>query len=191
MDVRTDIDIDFFNRTPALEGLRYVIATENRKIGRCKHNSGVYFHDIPVDPLDGMAVWEYETAEKKGYFKIDLLHNSIYEGVRSEDHLVELLTKEPPWEVFDQEDIVNGLAHVAGHFNIVQAIQPRSIEDLAVCIAMSRPGKFHLIGKSRSEIDREIWVKSNKYYFKKSHAIAYASAIVVQLNLLMEQAHGT
>ena len=67
--------------------------------------------------------------------------------------------------------------------------EPRSIEDLAICIALPRPGKAHLINKPRSEINREIWMKTDNYYFKKSHAIAYASAIVVQLNLMIEQAN--
>jgi hypothetical protein len=192
MDVSTDIDIDFFERSAALDGLRFILAVEVRgkEKERRKHASGVYFHDIPTDPLDGMAAWEYQTAEQKGYFKVDLLHNTIYEGVRSEGHLVELLTTEPPWDVFNDTDIVNSLAHLAGHFDVVQFIQPRSIEDLAICIALTRPGKMHLIGKLRSDIDQEIWVKTDKYHFKKSHAIAYASAIVVQLNLLVEKANG-
>lgn len=187
MDVKTDIDIDFFDRTDALEGLQYVFAVELRGKERRRHPSGVYFHDIPIDPLDGLAVWEYQTSERKGYFKLDLLHNTIYQGVRDETHLVELLTREPPWEAFKDEKIVNKLAHVSGHFDVVQSIRPRSIDDLAVCIALTRPGKMHLIGKPRHEINRGIWTKTDKgYQFKKSHAIAYASAIVVQINLKAE-----
>ena len=39
------------------------------------------------------------------------------------------------------------------------------------------------------KINQEVWVKpiDNSYYFKKSHAIAYAIAIVVQMNLIVEQ----
>jgi hypothetical protein len=111
--------------------------------------------------------------------------------VRDENHLVELLTKEPPWDVLDDRDILGALAHVGDYYDIVQMIQPRSIEDLAVCIALPRPGKYHLIGRSRAEIDREIWNKTEKFYFKKSHAVAYSSAIVVQLNLMIEQANET
>jgi len=34
-----------------------------------------------------------------------------------------------------------------------------------------------------------IWEKpkNNEYYFKKAHAVAYAMAIVVQINLICEQ----
>ncbi len=190
MDITTDIDIDFYDRTTALEGLQYVLAVEVRNKERRRHASGVYFHDIPVDPLDGMAAWDYQTAESKGYFKVDFLHNTIYQGIRDETHLIELLTTEPPWDLFDDEDVVNSLAHVSGHFGVVHSIGPKSIGDLAICIALIRPGKKHLIGKPRSEIDRHIWIKPNDggYHFKKSHAISYASAIVVQLNLMIERA---
>ncbi len=183
----TDIDIDFFDRKKALENLRYVLAVEVHGNQRRKHLSGIYFHDIPVDPVDNMAVWEYKTAEQKGYFKVDFLHNTIYEKVRNEDHLVDLLVREPPWDVFNDEDIVNNLSHLAGHFDVVKKIQPKNIEDLAVCIALTRPGKIYLQKKPRAEIDKEIWIKTEKYYFKKSHAISYASAIIVQLNLLIEE----
>jgi hypothetical protein len=35
----------------------------------------------------------------------------------------------------------------------------------------------------------EIWNKpdNNEYYFKKAHAIAYAAAVVVQMNLICER----
>jgi hypothetical protein len=176
-----DIDIDFADRKSVLADLRHVPA--RLKDGR-PHNSGVYFHDVPADPLNGLAVWDYEVAAEKGYFKVDFLNNTIYQGVRDEAHLVDLLTTEPPWERFDDRDTVAKLAHIHEHFPIVQSIRPRSIEDLAVCIALIRPGKKHLIGRPRAEIDQEIWRKTDSYHFKRAHAIAFAASIVVQLNLL-------
>jgi hypothetical protein len=186
MDVRTDIDMDFFNREPALEGLKYVFAVERGK-ERKRHASGVYFHDIPVDPTDDFAVWNFEEAEAKGYFKLDFLHNTIYKDVRNEDHLITLLTTEPPWDAFLDPEIVKTLAHVSGHLNVMRAYPPRSISDLAVCISLSRPGKKHLIGRPRAEVDAEIWKKTEQYHYKKSHATAYAASIVVQLNLMVEK----
>jgi hypothetical protein len=188
MDVTTDIDIDFFDRSKALEDLTYVLASETHENQRQRHQSGVYFHDIPTDPLDGLAVWDYQRAERKGYFKLDFLHNTVYRGVRDEAHLLTLLATDPPWEVLDDPDIVGSLMHIARHYDIIQAIRPRSITDLAVCIALIRPGKTHLIGKPRAEIDQNIWLKSAKFAFKKSHSYSYAAAIIVQLNLLVEQA---
>jgi hypothetical protein len=184
----TDIDIDFIDRAAALDGLRHVAAVIHQQDGRAQHTSGVYFQDIPVDPLDGMAAWDFREAAEHGYFKVDFLVNQIYVGVRDETHLDALLATEPPWHVFNDRAVVSALAHISEHYNIVRTIQPKSIEDLAVCLALIRPGKRYLIGKPRDEIDREIWTKTIKFYFKRSHAISYAAAIIVQLNLLIEKA---
>jgi hypothetical protein len=55
-------------------------------------------------------------------------------------------------------------------------------------LAIIRPGKKHLLGKSFDEIEKTVWIKpeSGEYYFKKAHAIAFSTAIVVQLNRLCE-----
>jgi hypothetical protein len=184
----TDIDIDLADRNRALSLVRHVAAAQGHDGCRARHNSGVYFQHIPVDPLDELAAWDYKVAADLGFFKIDFLHNSIYRGVRDEAHLRQLLTTPPPWEAFDEPVVVAALAHIGGHFDIVRSIRPRSVIDLAVCLSLIRPGKRYLIGRSRAMIDREIWQKSTEFYFKKAHAVAYAAAIVVQLNLLVEQA---
>jgi hypothetical protein len=46
-----------------------------------------------------------------------------------------------------------------------------------------------LIGKDWNTVLNEVWKKpeSEEYFFKKSHATAYAAAIVVQMNLICEQ----
>jgi hypothetical protein len=56
-------------------------------------------------------------------------------------------------------------------------------------LAIIRPGKKHLMGSTFEEIEKTVWKKPNtdEYYFKKAHAIAFATAIVVQLNLLCEK----
>jgi hypothetical protein len=184
--IKTDIDIDVADRNAALDGLRHVPAVEVHQGVRHRHHCGVYFQDIPVDPLDGMAVWEHHDAEARGYTKLDIIHNTIYDEVRDEMHLVDLLTTEPRWELFADEAVVGKLAHIRDHFDVVQSIRPRSIEDLAICIALPRPGKWYLIGKPREVIDREIWWPTVKYYYKRAHAISYAASIVVQLNLYCE-----
>jgi hypothetical protein len=55
-----------------------------------------------------------------------------------------------------------------------------------------RPPKLHLIGKSWSEVEAEIWTiptdpQKAKQCFKRSHSFAYALAIVVQVNLIVEK----
>ncbi len=190
MGASTDIDIDFPERDHALAKLPHVVAAMTHRGERVRHKSGVYFQAIPIDPIDGLSVLDFHEAADKGFFKIDFLQNYIYRGVRDEAHLVDLLTRETPWELFDDPDIVASLAHVRDHYATLSSIKPRSIEDLAVCLALVRPGKKHLIGRPRAVIDREIWLPCGEgYYYKRGHAIAYAASIVVQLNLLVEQAH--
>ena len=57
-------------------------------------------------------------------------------------------------------------------------------------LAIIRPAKKHLMGKPFDEIEKTVWDKPSdgEYYFKKAHAIAFATAIVVQLNLICENA---
>jgi hypothetical protein len=46
---------------------------------------------------------------------------------------------------------------------------------------------MHLIGRPRFEIMRDIWTPTEAYFYKRSHALAYAASIVIQINLLVEQ----
>jgi DNA polymerase III alpha subunit len=77
---------------------------------------------------------------------------------------------------------------VNGHENILKQLKPRNIEMLAAVLAVIRPAKRHLLDKSWEEILEEVWKKptTDEYYFKKAHAVAYAVAIVVQMNLICE-----
>jgi hypothetical protein len=56
-------------------------------------------------------------------------------------------------------------------------------------LAVIRPAKRYLIGEDWKKVLDEVWVKpvGDEYYFKKAHAMAYAVAIVVQMNLICEQ----
>ena len=186
--VETDIDIDFANRDKALASLIHIAAVRKTQDGMVRHATGVYFQEITTDPITGNASIDHERAAELGYFKIDFLNNTIYDKVRDHAHLDELVSREPEWYLLDMPEVVEKLAHIHSHYGVVQAIRPRSVEDLAVVLAMIRPGKKHLFGKSRQEIDSEIWLPdANGYTFKKSHSLAYALSIAVQLNLLVEQ----
>jgi hypothetical protein len=95
---------------------------------------------------------------------------------------------EPLWDLLLQDDFSNLLFHVNGHGSILREMAPQSIEQLAAVLGMIRPAKRHLIGKDWDTVLREVWVKpeGDEYYFKKAHAVAYAVAIVVQMNLICE-----
>lgn len=183
-----DIDIDFANRTTALEHFKHVTAAIGENGTFKKHNTGVYCTSVPYNPLTGLSTIDYKQAEERGYFKIDFLNVSVYEGVRDRQHLKQLMETEPLWDLLLQDDFTDLLFHVNGHGNLLKQMKPSSIEELAMCLALIRPAKKHLIGKTWKEIGMEIWEKptNGEYYFKKAHAIAYAHVIVVQMNLICE-----
>ena len=184
-----DIDIDFADRTKILEIIKHIPASIVDGSDVKKHNTGVYCHTIPVNPLTGSASLDYKTAEDRGYFKIDFLNVNIYKDIQSEEQLKYLLNKEPLWELLEQDEFVDLLFHVNGHGNVLRQMKPTSIEELAMCLALIRPAKRHLIGKTWTEIGQEIWTKptNGEYYFKHAHAIAYAHVVVVQMNLICER----
>lgn len=183
-----DIDIDFSDRDSALTLFKHIKASRQENEKLLKHNTGVYFHEVPVNALENVCAVPYDVAEEQGYFKIDFLNVGIYKGVRNEDHLVQLMNTEPLWDLLEQDDFVNLLFHVNGHGSILRTMKPKSIEELAAVLAIIRPAKRHLIGKDWQTVFDDVWTKptSDEYYFKKSHAIAYALAIVVQMNLICE-----
>lgn len=183
-----DIDIDFVDRDQALSHFKHVRASRVDDNKLVKHNTGVYLHEVPVDPIANLCEVPYEQAEEQGFFKIDFLNVGIYKGVRSEEHLVQLMNTEPLWDLLEQDDFCNLLFHINGHGNILRQMKPKSVEELAAVLAVIRPAKRHLIGKEWAEVFADVWIKpdNGEYFFKKSHATAYAIAIVVQMNLICE-----
>jgi DNA polymerase III alpha subunit len=185
-----DIDIDFPDRSSALEKFKYVSASIKDESGNFKkHNTGIYCTSIPYNPFTNTCTIDYKEAENRGYFKIDFLNVSVYEGVKNKQHLKELMEAEPLWDLLEQDDFTNLLFHVNGHGNLLRQMKPRSIEELAMCLALIRPAKRHLVGKTWTEIGETIWKKpeNGDYYFKKAHAIAYAHVVVIQMNLICEK----
>ena len=188
--VKTDIDIDVVSRDDLLVHFKHIPAIIKKKDDTYdKHNSGVYLQPIPFDQLTGLSSIDYKESEDRVYFKLDFLNNSLYSGVRDEQHLDELTNKEPIWDLLQHEDVVKNLAHIHAHINVLKVLKPQSIIELAEVLAIIRPAKRSLLNESKEKIKNEVWQKPSdgSYYFKKAHAIAYAVSIVVQLNLFCEQ----
>ena len=181
-----DVDIDFYDREGVLQLFKHTPATIVKNDVHEKHKSGIYFHDIPVNPNTRGSSLDYKVAEGRGYFKIDLLNVNIYKDIKSERELVELMIEEPDWEMLKDSTVVDNLFHLNGHFNIVSKLEPKNIEQLASVLAIIRPAKRHLLNESWNNINENVWKKptDDSYYFKKSHAVGYALAICVQLNVL-------
>ena len=190
MKFRSDIDIDFADREQALAVLETTPASIIRDGKLVKHNTGVYATEIPVDPFTGYASLDYNDAEERGYMKLDFLNVNLYKQVRDESHLVELM-REPDWTKLYDPSICAQLIHVNNHYDtLLKMPEPvDTIPRLAMFLAVIRPAKRHLIGRSWKEVSSTIWDKvEGEYAFKKSHAVAYAQLVAVNLNLLCEQA---
>ena len=193
----TDIDIDFQNPKKALEGLDYIRAVIISDDGNIRpHQSGIFFQDIPYDPVTGLATIGNDDAEERGYFKLDFLRVHQYDGIEDEEHLVRLMHQEPLWEMLEDEFFVRQLSQIHNHFDVVSAYKPKSVEQLAMILGMIRPAKMHLQGKDWDEIEKSIWnppqmgeegYEYRKSFFKKPHGISYAFGIIVQMNLIVEQ----
>lgn len=194
---RTDIDIDFKDGKSVIQQLPCTRSVERiTEDGLIAHNSGVHFDNIPVDPISGLASIQYKEAERLGYQKVDILSQSAYEHVRDRDHLKELMNKEPDWDLLLVPEFVEELSQIKKHITLLNVWRPRSIDELAMFIAMIRPGKRQCQSmNSWDEVEQVIWdydsigldAEGKKLrYFKKPHAYAYSLMIVVQLNALVE-----
>ena len=180
-----DIDIDFADRNVVLEKIPHRIA--KLETGK-KHNTGVYVTECPHNPLDNLCTIDYETAEDRGYFKLDFLNVSIYKDIKDETHLMNLMRKEPLWELLEHKDFVDQVFHLSGHDKLLKQLRPTSVEQLAATLAIIRPAKRHLASENLTTIMKEVCVKPKygEYYFKKAHAVSYAMACVVHMNLICE-----
>ena len=180
-----DIDIDFADRKIVLDKLKHRVA----KLGTGKkHNTGVYATEIPHNPVDLLSTLDHDKADERGYFKLDFLNVSIYKLVRDEAHLTELMERKPLWQLLEHTDFSDQVFHLNGHGELLKQLKPTSVQQLAATLAIIRPAKRYLSGSSWNLIFQEVWTKPEEgYYFKKAHAVSYATACVVHMNLLCEQ----
>lgn len=181
-----DVDIDLADRQALLKLIRHTPACQHDGVKSRTHNTGVYVTKIPQDPANNHAAIDYLEAEERGYFKLDLLNMSVYHQVKSEEHLTRLLKLEPPWSrLWTDSGWARQLVHIGNHVDLLVSMRPDSIPRLAAIVAIIRPGKAHLQNKPWPEVFASVWDgdKRDGFIFRKSHAIAYAMLIVVQMNL--------
>jgi len=154
------------------------------------HNVGVYFQNIPVDKETGFSAIPFRFAEAHGFLKIDLLHLSLLDCVRSKEEFRFLSNKEPNWDRLEDPKFVHKLFQLGNHYDTVSKIKPRSVLEIADCIAIIRPGVIRLLSEylrkpaaTRKKIYK-LGDNKDKYKYKKSHAIAYALDVVVNMHLI-------
>lgn len=185
-----DIDIDFADRERVLKLIKHVPEAILRKNDWVKHNTGVFVTDVPTDPLSNIASIDYQKAEELGYVKLDFLNVHVYEAIKDEAHLMQLMNTEPMWHMLNYREFVEKVIHINNHYDVLQSMpEPvNSIPRMAMFLATIRPAKRHLIGKPWREVANDIWTKpaDGSYYFKKAHAVSYAQLVAVHMNLLCE-----
>ena len=189
MQIDSDIDIDLGDRNKLLAAIKHIPASMRNVDPVRKHPTGVYITEIPYDPVYDMAALHYVDAEKRGYFKLDLLNVHVYNQVQSEEHLVELMS-DPNWSVLKDRNTVEQLIHLGNSHDLIQRMPEPidSIPRLAMFLAAIRPAKRHLIGRTWKDVNETVWDKDpTGYSFKRSHAVAYAQLVVVHMNLLKGQ----
>lgn len=183
-----DLDMNLTTRESLLNELKHIPASKITD-DIIPHNIGVYFSDIPVDELSGLASIDYKRAEEElGYVKIDFLHNTIYDKFKTPEELDNILKQPTDWSMLKNKEIVLQLPHINNYYDKLQELPPITNElDLAKFIALIRPGKVRYYDRVKetkdwASIDDVIWQKEEGgYYYKKSHAIAYAVSITVAM----------
>jgi DNA polymerase III alpha subunit len=191
MKINTDIDIDMsssFNASSFFGS--YVTKASLVKDEKLQpHPCGVYFQEIPKDPVLKISAIPYEVAEELGYFKLDFLHLDVYKYFESKQEIKDLLKIEPDWTLLNSQSIVSKLFQLSKHYDIIKKIQPKSILEVADVLALIRPGKAYVLNlylRDKEKGRRELYKMdaNGNYSFKKAHSLSYALVIVLQLHLL-------
>jgi DNA polymerase III alpha subunit len=187
-----DVDIDLKRGFKPEEHFNVTRASRVQNKELKPHNVGVYFQPIPVDGITGLSAIPYDKAEAEGFFKIDFLGLQLLDPFESKSELRKYANMVPDWNLLLDHDVVSKLFQLHNHFKILNVIKPRNIDELADTIALIRPDKKYLLAGYLKNPElvraRHLYIKeeNSKYSFKRSHSIAYAINIVVQLNLARE-----
>ena len=182
-----DIDIDCADRDQVLNLIRHVPARQVTDGQARRHNSGVYVTAIPEDPLLACAAIDYQTAEARGYFKIDFLNMSVYQLIRDPAHYEWILSQTIPWSrLWEEPTWAQQLVHVGNYTDLLRSMRPDSIPRMAAFISIIRPGKSHLQQQSWDQVFESVWDGDNTkgYTFKKSHAVSYAMLVALHMRLI-------
>ena len=184
-----DIDIDFADRTQILSLIKHTPARQLQDQQVRRHNSGVYVTDIPLDVINQCAAIDYETAEQRGYFKIDFLNMSVYQHIRDYNHYEQLLSTEPNWQrLWTDEAWATQLVHIGNYTDLLKKMKPDSVPRMAAFIAVIRPGNAHLQGQPWNQVFASVWDgdASRGFVFKHSHSISYAMLVKLHMNILSQ-----
>ena len=183
-----DIDIDLqtsFDPISLFHAWTNASMVRNDKL--TKHNCGVHPQCIPVDVMTGVAAIPFKEAAEIGYDKIDFLHLNLYDHFETREEILALVDLEPDWELLLNKDVQEQLFQLSRHGEVLDKVKPSSIIEVADVLALIRPGKLKLVDMyllNKNKVRPLLYAPGKDgYAFKKSHAVAYAMVIVLQLHL--------
>lgn len=184
---QADIDIDTTSSfdPKSIFNCTYASRIFNNEL--CKHPVGVHFQNIPVDDVTKLSAIPFDHIADYGFYKIDMLHLSVLDIFDNKQQIKALLKKEPNWSLMLYKENVQKLFQLSKHYDLVKLLKPKSIMDIADCIALIRPGKMDLLAKYMSDKEsarKLLYTKTSTSDYKKSHAVAYAHIVVLQLHLI-------
>lgn len=183
-DIDIDTTSDFIPKTIFPECV-YASRVMNDEL--LKHPVGVHFQNIPIDPVTKLSAIPYNHISDHGYFKIDMLHVSVLDQFACKQDIKKLLKKQPDWSILLDSSHTHKLFQLNKHYDLLTKVKPKSIMELADCIALIRPGKMKLLNKyiaNKNFIRPILYQKQSSSDYKKSHAVAYAHIVVLQLHLI-------
>jgi DNA polymerase III alpha subunit len=181
-----DVDIDCPTSFKPEDVFPWVRASILRDGALSPHPCGYYPQMMAKDPFTGLAAAPYDRAEEEGFMKVDFLHLRLLDGL-TRPQIEEWVRKEPDWDLLLLPSVQTQLFQLAKHGDLLTKVRPRSVEELADCMALIRPGKKKLLGlylKDRAACRPLLYIKDEDYSFKKSHALAYSYNVVLQLHRL-------
>ena len=98
-----DIDVDVQSTFKPKDIFKTaVLASQVKDEKLTPHPCGVYFQNVPVDLISGLAAAPYKLAEELGCFKIDFLHLSVYDNFSSREEIQGLILCS--WQQTDSRD---------------------------------------------------------------------------------------
>lgn len=187
-----DIDIDFQSTFDPTAYIKEAIPASMVKKGELsKHPCGYYFQTIPVDSVTGLAAIPYDRAADFGYFKIDFLHLSLLDNFSSKQEIRDLLKIDPDWSLLTDPTVVPKLFQLHRNHTLLAKVRPQSVQEIADCIALIRPGKRDYIEPyllDRKKVRPYLYRQEcdDKSSFKRSHAISYSLTVILQLHLISQ-----
>lgn len=171
------------------------------------HPAGVYFYKS-VPSFDGLCVLDYKTMEKNHFQKIDILNNSYLDDISSTEldkYITKIENEDIDWSRLWKYEHTYQLGKYPG---ILREFKVGSVMDVAIVLALIRPGSLGNYDKMRTYIHTDKLLKNKspeaqeilketygipvfaeqfkllgkhdgKYRYKKPHSIGYSYVLLI------------